>query len=1152
MNEEESVNGTNGTIESERRIATVMFADISGFTAMSEKMDPEQVTCTMNDCFCMMEQCIDLHGGTIDKFMGDCVMVLFGLPQALEDAPQKAVNTAIELRNQLYKFNQEKNLSIPLNIHIGINTGPVVAGMVGGDKKQEYTVMGDTVNLASRLEDASQVGQILVGPATYKATKAGFKYKTLQPITLKGKAEPVPVYELLSVRETLSRMEHGVDRMISSVMVGRDNELNKLEFQIMKAINGEGSIVNVIGEAGIGKSRLIAELKNREVMKRVTLLEGRAISMGANLGYHLIINLLKNWSQITEEDTEVAAFTKLESAIRTTYPEALGEILPFVATLMGIKLVGRYAERMRGIEGEALEKLILKNVRDLITRGTQRAPLVAILEDLHWADTSSIELMESLFRLAGKERIVFVNVFRPGYAETGDRIIKTIKENYPDKYTEITLQPLDEKQTETLITNLLNIKGFPHKLKEQIIERAGGNPYFIEEVVRTFIDEGAVVMKEGGFEVTDKLSTMSIPRTINEVLMARIDRLDQKTRDLVKTASVIGRNFFYRILAEVARTIEDMDSRLEYLEEIQLIRDRKRMDELEYLFKHALAQEVAYDSILVQRRKEIHKSVAESIEKVFNERLHEFYGMLAFHYSQAEDLDKTEEYLIKAGEESLKASASSEALHYYQQALELYLGKYGDKADPEKVAMLEKNIALALFNKGKHAESVPYFDKVLAFYGETVPKNPVSIALKFSAGFFAFLVGIYLPLLKWKKGPTQKDKELISLFYKKLQALGVTDPQEFFIQFLYFLKQFTKIDMTKLENGTGMMTSMSVLFSWPGISFRLSRRVLDFVKDKIDMSDAKSVLMYKFNDSVLSFLSGDWLDKNECDHNLINWNLRTGEFFFPSQYIWWNNVLFIPQGNFSTSQWAVQKLSDISETYDYDMAKVFKFCYNVYLLMRCRKFQETLNEAETGIQFISKTGFVMHLFSLYTFKMMAQFMLGDVSGSKETLEFAEKIKSQTILVPLIMGGFLLTKFILELFQLEEAIKSDDKSAFVIHRTNVYKVGTKALKISDKTVSIQTEVLKLMGVYYWLIGKQRKAKHWWRKAIKEGQRLGDRTELSRTYFEVGKRLLEPKSKYKELDGIKAEEYLEKAKAMFVEMDLQWDLDELEKLRLQMGT
>jgi len=1146
------VGENNTSIESERRIATVMFADISGFTAMSEKMDPEQVTCVMNDCFCMMGECIEKHGGTIDKFIGDCVMVLFGVPKALEDAPQKAVNAAIEIRNQLYKFNKEKNLSIPLNIHIGINTGPVVSGMVGSENKQDFTVMGDAVNLASRIEGASQTGQILVGPATYKATKTGFKYKTLQPIALKGKAEPVPVYELLSVKETLYRVHLGTDRMISSAMVGRDRELNKLELAILKAIDGEGSIINVIGEAGIGKSRIIAELKISTVMKKVILLEGRAISMGANLGYHLIIDLLKNWAQITEDDSEVAAFTKLESAIRTTYPEALGEILPFVATLMGIKLVGRYTERIKGIEGEALEKLILKNVRDLITRGTQRAPLVAILEDLHWADTSSIELMESLFRLATKERIVFINVFRPGYAETGDRIIKTIQENYPAKYTEIMIQPLDEQQTETLITNLLNIKGFPHKLKDQIIQRAGGNPYFIEEVVRSFIDEGAVVMKEGGFEVTERLSSMSIPRTINEVLMARIDRLDQKTRDLVKTASVIGRNFFYRILAEVAQAIDDMDSRLEYLEEIQLIRERKRMEELEYLFKHALAQEVAYDSILVQKRKELHKSVADSIEKVFNQRLHEFYGMLAYHYSQAEDLDKTEEYLIKAGEESLKSSASAEALHYYQQALELYLRKFGDKADPERVAMLEKNIALALFNKGQHAESVPYFDKVLAFYGVTFPKNPIAKALKICASFFAFLVSIYLPSLKWKKDPTPRDKEIISLYYKKGQALATTDPKEFFIQALYFIPTLTKFDVTKIENGTGIMATMSAVFSYSGLSFTLSRRVLSLVKDKIDMNDARSVLYYKFSEILHNVLSGSWPEDMEVDQDLVEKNLRAGEFMMVASYISFFQVLYTSRGHFPGSQWMIQELSDIYEKYDFELANVLRFVRKLYLLTKKWRMQEALDESGAGIHFITKTGFQVWLIMIYAFKARTHLMLGDVRGATDSLGYAEKVMSQVSVVPTTGGEFLVCKFLLALHNLEISLERNDKEASVRQQSVAFRAGKVSLVTVGKAAQFKTESMKLMGVYYWLIGKQRKAMQWWRKAISEGQRLNARVDLSRTYYDVGKRLLEPTSKYKELDGIKAQEYLEKARAMFEEMDLQWDLDELEKLKIQMGS
>ncbi len=220
--------------------------------------------------------------------------------------------------------------------------------------------------------------------------------------------------------------------------------------------------------------------------------------------------------------------------------------------------------------------------------------------------------------------------------------------------------------------------------------------------------------------------------------------------------------------------------------------------------------------------------------------------------------------------------------------------------------------------------------------------------------------------------------------------------------------------------------------------------------------------------------------------------------------------------------------------------------------MSCRKFQETLNEAETGIQFISKTGFLPHLFNLYAHKARAQLMLGDVSGSQKTLGLAERIKSHASAIPMIMGHFLLGELILELYKLEEAIKRANKHALAMQRTNTYKAGKKVLKISDKAAPYKTEATKLMGVYYWLIGRQRKAIKWWRKAIAEGQSLNDRLELSRTYYEVGKRLLEPTSKYKDLDGIKANEYLEKAKVMFEEMNLQWDLDELEKFKLQMET
>ncbi|MCJ7687141.1 MAG: AAA family ATPase, partial [Desulfobacteraceae bacterium] len=650
--------------------------------------------------------------GTVNELRGDGILALFGAPIALEDAPCQAIRAAIAIHREIARFN-EKQKSVrkipPVFLRIGINTGAVVVGSVGNDLRVQFTAAGDTINMAARMEGLAEPGTTYVTEETFRLTKGLFRFEALGKKAVKGKAEAIPVYKILSAKEDVSRPRLGSERAIYSEMVGREKELNRLELQLMKVINGEGSVVNIIGEAGIGKSRLVDELKKRDVMKRVTILEGRAISIGRNLSFHPIIDFLKQWARIRADDGEATALGKLETAVRSVFPEDVYEALPFMATLMGMNLSGRYAERVKGIEGEALEKLILKNVRDLLIRATELNPLMIVVEDLHWADRSTIDFMESLFRLAETRRIFFVNVFRPGHKETGDRIVEKTRERLPVYYVEIVLEPLDERMSEALIDNMLSISGLHHAVIGQIVQRASGNPFFIEEVVQSFIDEGAVVLKHGTFEVTEKIRTMAIPHTINDVLMSRIDRLEEKTRNLLRLASVIGRNFFYRILADVATTIEDIDSRLSYLKEIQIIRERRRMGEIECFFKHALAQEAAYESILFHKRKELHIKVARSIERVFSHRLHEFYGMLAYHYSRAESLDKAEEYLIKAGEEALKSSASNEALHYYQEALGLYLKKHSDAADPEKDAILEKNIALALYNRGQYVEAVKYF-----------------------------------------------------------------------------------------------------------------------------------------------------------------------------------------------------------------------------------------------------------------------------------------------------------------------------------------------------------------------------------------------------------------------------------------------------------
>ncbi len=417
----------------------------------------------------------------------------------------------------------------------------------------------------------------------------------------------------------------------------------------------------------------------------------------------------------------------------------------------------------------------------------------------------------------------------------------------------------------------------PHTLTKQIIQRAGGNPFFIEEVVRSLIDQNAIVLKDGRFEVTEKVSEVPIPNTINDILMARIDRLEEKTRHLVKVASVIGRSFFYRILSHVASDVEDIPEKLTFLSEIQILQPQERMGEVEYLFKHALAQEAAYESILPPKRRELHLKVAHSIEKIFTERLPEFYGMLAYHYSRAEDLDKAEEYLIKAGEEALRSAASDEALHYYEEALQLYLKKYANHADPAKVAMLEKNVALALFNKGQYADALKYLDKILERWGLMSPKNTLNATFRLVSDLLNLVINLYLPSGRLKRTPTEREEEIFTVLEKKLIALAFLEPRRFFLEFLRALRWSSKLDITKIPNGVSRYSGASALFSWTGISFTLSKKILDHVQGLINKDDSKEVLNYRLFQLYHNFFMGHWSGYDEIDNSLLELNLKVGQ-----------------------------------------------------------------------------------------------------------------------------------------------------------------------------------------------------------------------------------------------------------------------------------
>ena len=1139
---------TRSAMEGERKRVTVLFADVAGFTSMSEKLDPEEVHQIMDGCFKILMDEIHNHQGTINQFTGDGVMALFGAPVAIENHAQNACQAALAIQSDMKKYSEElnKKYNFEFKMRIGLNTGPVIVGSIGDDLRMDYTAIGDTTNLAARMESMSEPGSILVSPITYKRGSQFFKFEPLGKVTVKGKEEPLDAYKLVG---KIERPCSGLERQIFSEMVGRDNELNKLGLQVAKAIDGEGSIVNIIGEAGIGKSRLIAELKNRDVVKRVTVLEGRAISIGRNLSFHPILSLLKYWARIKDGDSSSTAISKLETSIRGVCQEDSDEIFPFVAALMGMKLSGRHAERLKGIEGESLEKLIFKNMRDLLIKTTELTPLVVVIEDLHWADNSSIELLESMFRLAETRRIVFINVFRPNHPETGERIIETIKEKFSDRYIEIHLQPLNEQKSEDLVNNMLNIRGLQHAVVDQIIQRAGGNPFFIEEVVRSFIDTGAVVKANGEFKVTEKIEGMVIPHTINDVLMARIDRLEDGTRNLVKIASVIGRSFFYRILIEVAKTVDGIDNRLSYLKGIELIRERRRMEELEYLFKHALAQEAAYESILLQKRKELHLHVADSIEKIFTDRLHEFYGVLSYHYLNGDNLDKAEEYMLKAGEEAMKSSASSEALHYYKRAIELYIKKHGDDVDKKRIAEMEENIANAFLNKGLFVEAVDYFDRASINRGEKIQKNILITLIKIIISFVGIIKNLYLPSISKKKIPTELENQDLNRAYKVATALISTDIKRCFLNNIEALNHILHYDISKSQVYFNMQCGGSVLFSASGISFSIARQILKHANRSIDKKNKGIHLrLYTSAEQGLNFLAGNWY--GGFDEDMVNTGLKSGDLFVTCSSLLYSGYMKIAMGDFEICERIIDKTNSINKEYNYEHAMSDFYVLNSILSLKKGKTHDAITYANKGALHEDIVAGDARKVELLGIKSRIEIAQNNLDDATKTLEEAKKLVhkiSKDAIMTIFYCQYLMGKFLLNLAMLENAILSSNQTDIGKYKKAALRKGKIAVSFARKKVaSERTEACKLMGRYYWLTNQYGKALKWWNKSINEGESLGAKIELSRTYFEVGKSLLEPNSKYKELNSITAEEYLDKAKTIFEEMDLPWDLDELDKV------
>lgn len=1088
--------------QAERRQATVIFAEVVGFDRLSESLEAEELTELMNGCFEVMGEVIDSFGGRIDKFIGETVMVVFGAPVAIEDAPARALNTAIALRRAVGEFQRQRELSVPLELRAGVNTGTVLAGAVGARGRREFTVMGDAVNLAARLQDMAESGRILVGPTTHRITNQAFSHRSLGLVEIKGKAQAVQVHELVSERERLGARDRLDGRQLRSALVGREPELGELVQAARRLAEGQGGIVRVIGEAGIGKSRLLAELRQRSACDGVTLLEGRGLSMGRNLSFHPFVDLFRNWARITEHDRDELAIGKLERLLAGIHPRGRAEIMPFLLTLMGLSVPEVYAERLREIEREGLEKLVYRTIDELVSRASAERPVLACFEDLHWADASSLRLLAHLLSLADEHPVLFVLVHRPGYDEVLAPLDERLTREGAPACAVLSLQPLDPQASQELLDGLLRIQGLPAGLRGRILERAGGNPFFIEEVLRSLIDQGAIAPRGDGFVATERIAAVEIPLTINEVIMTRIDRLDAPSREVLRTASVLGRTFFYRVLAEVLGSSAGLDGHLDQLVGAQMLRRRTRLEELEYLFKHALAQEVAYDSLLGKERRELHLQAARAIEATFSHRLTEFYGMLAWHYSSAEELDQAEEYMMKAGEEASRASASSEALHFYKRALELYTRKGAAGDDSARLVRLEEGLGRTLMDRGHMEEAIVYLGRAMERLGSPRPRTRMAAYLKLGRDLVGVLWRLYLPRLSWLSEPSPNEGHIAELFFARGAALGAVDPMRFFMESIEGTRRILTCGWQRVSMGAETLSTSATAFSWTGISTGVSRRILDRVNYD-ELSTRKQRLYYRFGELVHRLVVGDW--DLPYDPDLVAFGVRTGAYFpaTGSAATW--GLYLVERGEYDTVQEIVDTLLRVAEDYSDSNARSFAVKVRTQLALRRRDFV-TAASIDDGLEANLDIGQESRSVTILSMRARACVLQGQFDRAEQDLARAEEFMKRHGVTPHDASYLYAGRLALSLARWESVAHQPggarDQAAKTLRRASRL-----ALRSARKVPAERALVFRLMGRQAWLRGKHGAALRWWGKALSAAERLGARPEHARTLHEAGLRMSE---------------------------------------------
>lgn len=751
-------------IEGEKKYITVMFCDMEGYTSLAERLGPEGTYTLMDQVYEILIHKVSEYGGTVNELIGDGVLALFGAPIALEDSPQRAIRSAYGIHKEMVKFSEKMSREIKeisqLKMRIGIHNGPIVVGTLGNDLRIRFKAVGDTVNLAFRIGDLAEPGTTYVTENIFKLTEGFFRFEALGEKYIKGKGAPIKAFRVIAPSQRKTRFDVSAERGLTP-FVGRDKELELMLDGFMRAKQGRGQAFSIISEAGAGKSRLLYEFRKAVLNEDITFLEGKCLSYSRGEAYHPVIDILKSNFDIKEDDGELEIREKVTKGL-----EALQvvekNIFPYLLDILSVENSGLESMSM---SNEARKDNLSQAILQIVQKGSEIRPLIMAVEDLHWMDKSSEEVFNYLLDNISGFRVLLIFTlryeFRPSFRSRS-------------YHQQINLNPLSAKECLQIIYYLLGTEEVDVFLEELILEKSEGIPFFVEEFVKSLKELKIIKKKNHRFQLMEK--TTDVPSSIQEIIMARIDALPPEAKEVLQTGSVIEREFSFQLIYRVSGLTEQkLLSCLEILKNSELIYQRGIFPDLTYIFEHALTREIAYDSILTEKKKKIHDEIGKAIEIVYRENLEDYYPLLASHFMKSENYEKGEGYSKLAARNAERSSFFNEAIAHTERRVKCLENLPRSPENQRRIINARTALGFYFFRMNYFVEAKEAIDQIydLTLKEQYVRKLPLIYTID---GTYYFNIEENFPkaieLLEKAVGLSEKIEDVVFLFFSNL-FLGV-------------------------------------------------------------------------------------------------------------------------------------------------------------------------------------------------------------------------------------------------------------------------------------------------------------------------------------------------------------------------------------------